>query len=1129
MNRSSTIYNLVNSPLKNDVVFICANEEEAQNCYKLAKFFQQQTSAYFFPKWDTIPYDRVSPSKQILAMRAKILSILVSRPKDQFTIIFISAGNLVQKVPSLNSFNNKHLTVSSHRKMKQSIIVDFLITSGFIRVSTATDAGEFALRGDILDIVISDTESYRLNFDWENNITIKSFDSFSQISSEIVEKFEIYPSSELILSGETIENFKRGFLQNFGANHSQNPTYLAISENRHISGAEQLLPLCYDTMVNITDYLIEPILMNEEIFIRNAKDEIDQIKDFYQSRLETNRLTPSQFYPVLKPEIMYEMVSPISDHTILEDDVTTPYDQLNFYSESQKLQHPVGDIFADFVNAHKKSKFIICCPSMSGSQKVAQILKLSDIEIVEISNLHDVKCGQVSVANIMLAESFEAIGHCEEGKARRGNPNNLREIATSHKCAPRNDDALTFFIRQQDIIGLRRVGNNTSSSKKLKNILSELETLSEGDLVVHNEHGIGRFEGVETIEVISIRHDCIKIIYDGDDKLYIPVENLESIKKYGQNDAPLDKLGGVAWQRRKSKLKNRIGEIAQKLIKIAAERKLLSAEPIYKNEKYDKFCAAFPYTETDDQLSAITDIENDLISGHPMDRLICGDVGFGKTEVAMRAAFLAASHKKQVAVIAPTTILAKQHFTSFRERFALMGMKIAQVSRLTPKSEMSQIKADIRDGNIDITIGTHALLSKDIQFQDLGMMIVDEEQRFGVLQKEKLKELKHGTHVISLSATPIPRTLQMSMLGIRDLSLIATPPIDRLPIRTHVIPYDGVIVRDALLREHARGGRSFYVAPRIADLEDIEKTLKTLVPELKYAIAHGQMAPNKINEIMEDFYDGKYDILLSTTIIESGIDIPAANTIIIHKAEMLGLSQLYQLRGRVGRSKLRGCAYLIIGNSRTVTQQALRRLEIMQNIDSLGAGFTIASYDSDLRGFGNLVGDEQSGHIREVGAELYQEMLETAIASLGDDAPSEEFVPNINLGTPVFIPEEYIADNDQRFALYKRISLLKEEDEIAYFHDELIDRFGLIPEPTQNLLYIVKVKVLCKKIGISDIDVGPNGMVIKFIPSEKANDIVMKYVAKYPRHTKIRPDNKLAILTNGKKIDVYKVLLEIMG
>ena len=1108
MNISSKIYDVVHTTLKSDIVFICANEEEAQNNYRLARFFNPNANLYFFPKWDTIPYDRVSPNKQILSDRARILSKLASRSAnnsgpDEFVIVFISAANLLQKVPPQEWFANQHLTISTECKIKQSTIIEFLIASGFIRVSTATEAGEFALRGDILDIVISNDESYRLNFDWENNVTIKLFDSFSQISNVLVDKFAIYPSSEMILSSATIEHFKGAFLQKFGVNHSQNPTYLAISEGRHVAGAEHVLSLCYEKMVKLTDYFINPEFVNQEVFLRNSKDEIAQIEDFYQSRLETNRLMPSQFYPVLKPDMMYEMEdsfsyiidSRVSIQSLVKDDDTIP-NPLNFYSESKKLQHPVGDIFSDFVRAHKASKFIICCPSMSGVHKVAQILSLSDLETIQRSEIRDIPQGQIALVNMALSDSFEAYN--------------------------------TYFIRQQDIIGLRRMSNNITSSKKLKNILSELETLSEGELIVHNEHGIGRFDGIETIEVIGIRHDCIKIVYDGDDKLYIPVENLESIKKYGQNDAPLDRLGGVSWQKRKAKLKNRIGDVAQKLIKIAAERKLLSAEPIEKNEKYDKFCSSFPYNETDDQLSAIADIENDLISGHPMDRLICGDVGFGKTEVAMRATFLVASHKKQVAIIAPTTILAKQHFTSFMERFALMGMKIAQVSRLTPKSEMMRIKADIRDGNLDIVIGTHALLSNEITFQDLGMLIVDEEQHFGVLQKEKLKELKHGTHVLSLSATPIPRTLQMSMLGIRDLSLIATPPIDRLPIRTHVIPYDGVVVRDALLREHARGGRSFYVAPRIADLEDLEKSLNIIVPELKYVVAHGQMPPTKINEIMEDFYDGKYDILLSTTIIESGIDIPAANTIIIYKAEMLGLSQLYQLRGRVGRSKLRGFAYLIIGNSRTVTQQALRRLEIMQNIDSLGAGFTIASYDSDLRGFGNLIGDEQSGHVREVGAELYQEMLEEAICTLENNKPSDEVTPNINLGTAVFIPEEYIADNDQRFALYKRISLLKDDDEIESFQDELLDRFGPIPEPTQNLLYVVKVKVLSKKIGISDIDVGPGGIVIRFVQSEKSSDMVMQYVAKYPRHTKIRPDNKLAILSQGKKLDIYQVLMEMM-
>jgi transcription-repair coupling factor (superfamily II helicase) len=1095
---SHYIYNLAKNiaHFRGDVIFLSLNEEESAQRYKLAKFLFPDINAYLFPSWDTVPYDRVSPNKHILSARAKVLSQLVCRDKIQQNnlIVFTSVTNLIQKLPPKEIFYDRHLTVHFNGNIKQKTIVDFLIVNGFIRVSIATESGEFALRGDILDIVISSDECYRINFDWDNRCSIKLLDPISQISSSRVDKFDIYPSNEVILTTETIKRFKGNFLKYFGANYAEHPIYLGVSNGVCVTGAEHLLPLFYDKMCGLKDYLVNPEIANIEILEHAVINELDSIEDFYQSRCEANRVSPRQFYPILNLGDLYAPKSQICFDAVDMDNLE-PNPALDFYAESLRLQVPVGDLMGAFVKNHTTYKIIICCWSISGLEKIKQILKLSDVVSVNIDKICDAKVGLVSIINVALEKSFQ--------------------------------EDRQFFIRQQDVIGLKRLSSNISSSKKLKNILHELETLSEGELVVHAEHGIGQFIGIETIEVVSIRHDCMKIIYAGGDKLYIPVENLETVKKYGFADVPLDKLGGVAWQRRKSKLKNRIGEIAQTLIKLAAERKVIKIEPIFKNEEYDKFCAKFPYTETEDQLTAISDIENDLMSSFPMDRLICGDVGFGKTEVAMRAAFLVASIKKQVVVIVPTTILSRQHYTSFRERFIGSNLKLAQFSRLTPKHELSEIKAGLANGTIDIVIGTHGLFAKEIKFQDLGMLIIDEEQHFGVLQKEKLKELKHGTHVLSLSATPIPRTLQMSMIGIRDLSLIATPPIDRLPIRTYVIPYDQIIVRDALLREHARGGCSFYVCPRISDLADVAKALDVMVPELKYVIAHGQMTPSEIDEIMGDFYERKYDILLSTTIIGSGIDISSANTIIMHKAEILGLSQLYQLRGRVGRSKMRGVAYLIIGNSKTITPNALRRLEIMQNIDSLGAGFTIASYDSDIRGFGNLVGDEQSGHIKEVGAELYQDMLEEAINTVENTEEHKVLIPNINIGIAVYLPEEYIQDSDQRLALYKRASHL-EMDEIENFRDELIDRFGPMPEPAANLLYVVKIKALCKKIGISDLDVGPNGILLKFVSNDLTSGIAMHFIQKYPRHTKLRPDNKLIILSdNNIKPDLMEVLSEM--
>ncbi|MBP7190309.1 MAG: DEAD/DEAH box helicase, partial [Rickettsiaceae bacterium] len=559
----------------------------------------------------------------------------------------------------------------------------------------------------------------------------------------------------------------------------------------------------------------------------------------------------------------------------------------------------------------------------------------------------------------------------------------------------------------------------------------------------------------------------------------------------------------------------RIGELATKLMVVAAGRKVKNIDPVIIGESYDKFAMKFPYTETDDQLRAIEDVKEDLLSGHPMDRLICGDVGFGKTEVAIRAAFLVAGDGKQVAIICPTTILCRQHYSSFIERFMNSGFRVAQLSRLVSSAEVTRVKKGLESGEIDIVIGTHALLGSEIKFHNLGMVIVDEEQRFGVSQKERLKELKAGVHILTLSATPIPRTLQMSLLGIRDLSFISTPPVDRLAVRTSVISYDPAVVRDALLREHFRGGRSFFVCPKIKDLEEVASGISKLIPELTFKVAHGQMSPSVLDEVMGDFYDGKFDVLLCTTIVESGIDIPAAGTIIIYKAENFGLSQLYQLRGRVGRSKSRGYAYLTISNTKNVTKHSVKRLDIMQNVDSLGAGFMVASHDMDIRGFGNLVGDEQSGHIKEVGIELYQDMLEEAVNKLrGQGDEKQDLNPSINIGLPISIPESYIGDGSLRMGLYRRVSAMRSKDELENFRDELIDRFGPPPSEVENLISVVEIKQLCKKLNIQNLDSGPNGFVIKFMDGYDPRDVVMPFVLANPRNSKIRPDNKFVVLKN---------------
>ncbi len=681
------------------------------------------------------------------------------------------------------------------------------------------------------------------------------------------------------------------------------------------------------------------------------------------------------------------------------------------------------------------------------------------------------------------------------------------------------------LITEEDILGERLV-RARRQTKRAENFIAEVTSLAAGDLVVHVDHGIGRFVGLRAIEAAGAPHDCLEIHYAGGDKLFLPVENIELLSRYGSEGAgvELDRLGSGAWQSRKSRMKNRIREIAGELIKIAAERQVREAPRLAVGAGlYDEFCAGFPYDETDDQLAAISAVLDDLSSGRPMDRLICGDVGFGKTEVALRAAFVAAMDGKQVAVVVPTTLLARQHFKTFSERLRDYPVHIAQASRLVSASELAKTKKGIAEGTIDIVIGTHALLGKTIKFKDLALIIVDEEQHFGVAHKEKLKQLRAEVHVLTLTATPIPRTLQLALSGVREMSIIATPPVDRLAVRTFVAPFDPVVVREALLRERYRGGQAFYVCPRIEDLAETKAFLDKTVPEVRVAVAHGQMPATVLEDIMSAFYDGKYDVLLSTTIVESGLDIPTANTLIVHRADMFGLSQIYQLRGRVGRAKLRAYALLTLPNGRKITPQAERRLKVLQSLDTLGAGFQLASHDLDIRGAGNLLGDEQSGHIKEVGYELYQQMLEEAVTSMkaGISAPvADRWSPQITIGTPVLIPEDYVTDLPVRLTLYRRLSEIEDDRDIEAFAAELVDRFGPLPEEVEYLLQIVAIKTLCRRANVEKIEVGPKGAVLSFRDNTFNNpEGLISYIAKHPVGARIRPDMKVVFFDEWDTAD----------
>ena len=1118
-------YKHFNNTQKN-ILLTFAEEESAIKAYKQLKFIagnHEKENILYFPSLDTLPYDRISPNPEILSTRASILTTLSLNKSKR--IVVTNAQNLIAKIPPASVFANSTATIYPGSKLSIEQLAFFLINSGFIRVANAIESGEFAIRGEIIDVVKSDNVSggsvgYRINFGWEAVESIKQFDLNSQISIKPMDKLDLSTTVEALLTLENLETFRNNFLKYFGVNHTKSAMYESIMSGQKFQGYEHLLPLLYNQMAILEDYLGDHTVIYDNLSLQSILEFEKSYNDFYEARLIANKTNPQAFYYAIPPVehvISSDLIKKIlesGDNLCISNDEgstaeldykLTPITEFQKKSEEVELPNSLDDVTAlrfnrlfELVNNNKNKIAVVLCNSRSAEQRIKFITENHHGKTEYIKHLYEAKKNIINIAIAPLSNGFLT------------------------------DEYL--FLSEQDLFGNKFTSQSHKlQRRKLKNILTELDNIDEGDLIVHKEHGIGKFEKIETLVIEELVHDCLKIIYSNNDILYLPVENIDLITKYGGGEAELDKLGGVNWQKRKARLKNRIKDIAAELIKTTAKRQLCSAVPVnFDPELYTDFCNQFPYSETEDQLAAIEDIEQDLKSGKLADRLICGDVGFGKTEVAMRAAFMTVfdmeNNHPQVAVISPTTILCRQHYQSFLERFkkfseSSLNLKIVQLSRLVSAKESKEIKKEIEKGEANIIIGTQALLAKNIKFKNLKLLIIDEEQHFGVNQKEHLKALKSDIHVLSLSATPIPRTMQMSMSGIRDLSLITTPPIDRLPVRTTVTPFDGVIIRDALMRERFRGGKSFYVVPRIKEIEWVAKKLEEYVPELTFKVAHGQMPPADLDKVMNEFCDGKFDILLSTTIIESGIDISAANTIVIHRADMLGLSQLYQLRGRVGRGKIRGYAYLTLINDKTINKHSWQRLEILQNIDSLGAGFTIASHDMDLRGFGNLVGEEQSGHVKEVGSELYQEMLDEAIAELKNNSTEiqkVEFAPSINIGMSVYIPQTYIEDSALRLAIYRRVGDLKTSDKIENFKDEMVDRFGPIPLEFTNLLEIVQIKNKCFELKIENFDAGPNGFVIKFNQNFDVSDIVMSFVAKHPRHTKIKPDNKLVFLKNLK-------------
>lgn len=1066
---------------RNPVMFVATDDREVAAARDALGFLDPGLRTLTIPAWDCPPYSRISPNPEIQAARISALTGTARGTVDRPDVVLTTVNSVMQRVPGRSQLLVGSREITSGHRINYQDFLCFLEQSGYTGCARVGVPGEFAVRGGIID-VFPGGFAQPVRFDFFGDLVdgIRSFDQHSQRTIGKINSIRIDTVSEVVLNQASISRFRRSFRAEFGVPGGTDDIYAAVSSGQRIQGIEHWLPLFHDGLETLLDYFPEATVCLEDSAWTAFGARWKQVQESYDLRrnpVAGQRFGRGAAYPC-RPESLYleptELQQRLEEfpvgrfHSGISPDPARHLDVggrrgREFSAERHLAAEPLLKTVADHLNSVSAAvPVVVACWSRGSRERLGLMLRDVGVRTTQLESLASIPKtpGIVGLAIWELTAGFSSPG-------------------------------LTV-VSEQDLFGRRLVHRYRRRSKE--GLLgSEASSLVPGDLVVHVEHGIGKFIGLETIEAADSLHDCLVLEYRKGDRLYLPTVNINLLSRFGEEGASLDRLGGVHWQERKARLKKEVLRLAEQLLAVAAKRKMQDAVRMsVDGTDWNDFLARFQFVETDDQRTAADEVLEDLASGRPMDRLICGDVGFGKTEIAMRAAFTAAMSGSQVAVVAPTTLLVRQHFENFAARFRNFPLRIEQVSRLIDPKLVRRTRRGLEEGSVDIAIGTHALLGKSVKFRNLGLVIVDEEQAFGVMQKERLKEMRSSAHVLALTATPIPRTLKLALSGARDLSLIGTPPADRLAVRTFVLEFDPATVREALLQEKFRHGQSFFVVPRIGEMPEFEAFLTDHVPEVSFVSAHGRLGSQELERRTNAFYDGEYDVLLSTTIIAAGLDIPTANTIVIVRAERFGLAQLHQIRGRVGRSRTRAYAYITYMPGTRLGERALQRLEVLRTTDSLGSGFTLAAQDLDIRGAGNLLGPEQSGHVREVGYELYQRMLESAIAALksgsgGGTDVDEEWAPQLNLGITALIPSGYVDNLELRLGLYRRMSSLSEPEELEALATELIDRFGALPEEVEMLLATLKIKQFCRRANISRLDAGPKGVTIRFRKNEFPN------------------------------------------
>ncbi|TOD72649.1 transcription-repair coupling factor [Vibrio parahaemolyticus] len=1040
---------------------------------EIEQFTDQPVS--LFPDWETLPYDNFSPHQEIISDR---IARLYQLPNQRGGVTIVPVSTVLQRQSPREFLLQHTLMVKTGDNFSLENLRVQLENSGYRHVDQVFGPGEYASRGSILDLFpMGSADPYRIDFFDDEIDTIRTFDPENQRSIEDIQQIQLLPAHEFPTTKEAIEDFRTRWRTQFEARREPESIYMQVTKGTWPAGIEYWQPLFFDHTETLFDYLPED---SQLITYGDIEAAVNTFLHDVEYRYDQKKIDPLR--PLLAPHDLWLKKDELFAHF-----KQLPQAQLSLEKVVKRAgrQNLAVQTLAE-LGVQQQNKEPLSRLRQFSEQFTGKIIFSVESE-GRRESLTELLQG-IKVRPVVQ----ESLYHALESDHR------FTLILGSAEHGFIHDELNFALICESDLLGDRVIQRRRKDKKAVNSdtVIRHLAELKPGQPVVHIDHGIGRYIGLQTLEAGGMKTEYVTLEYQNDAKLYVPVSSLNLISRYSggaEETAPLHKLGGEAWSKARRKAAEKVRDVAAELLDVYAKREL---KPGFKfaldRGQYATFKATFPFEETDDQAMAINAVLSDMCQAKAMDRLVCGDVGFGKTEVAMRAAFVATDNSKQVAVLVPTTLLAQQHFENFRDRFANLPIRVEVLSRFKSAKEQKVILQDVADGKVDIVVGTHKLLSSDIKFKDLGLLIVDEEHRFGVRQKEKVKAMRADVDILTLTATPIPRTLNMAMSGMRDLSIIATPPARRLAIKTFVREREESVVREAVLREIMRGGQVYFLHNQVETIEKTAEDLQKLIPEARITVAHGQMRERELERIMNDFYHQRFNVLVCTTIIETGIDVPTANTIIMDRADNLGLAQLHQLRGRVGRSHHQAYAYLLTPHPKAMTKDAIKRLDAIASLEDLGAGFTLATHDLEIRGAGELLGDEQSGQIQSVGFTLYMEMLEQAVEALKegkepslDDLLREQ--TEVELRIPALLPDDYIPDVNTRLSMYKRIASVSDSDELSELKVELIDRFGLLPDAAKNLLAVSELKFAAGSIKAKKIEAHDKGGFIEFYPDADIN------------------------------------------